>query len=229
MWYIANVLLICLAPHPLLILPSHTRHWCLLHGMLWSCLMPRAHTLDWSPQMLITETGMSWDNSTLNLFWPSTICGIYPHTLANTHTHARACFFSLSRICDAGAGLRLISPLKPSTYISVMFSMSDSGTKTGKSSIPGSWSIHEILEALQKHEPGQAELSLSSPNKSPHSPKWAIPRTAAIMAGLARCVQRRVMFCSIFSNSEMRRRYCGMRKDVVRDARQSWSGLIWSP
>ncbi len=98
MWYLANVLLICLAPHPLLILPSHTRHWCLLHGMLWSCLMPRAHTLDWSPQMLITETGMSWDNSTLNLFWPSTICGIYPHTLANTHTRARMFFFSLTHM-----------------------------------------------------------------------------------------------------------------------------------
>lgn len=81
---------------------------------------------------------------------------------------------------------------------------------------------------MQKHDPGQAELSLSSPNKSPHSPKRAIPRTPAVMAGLTRCVQRCVMSCSIFSNSEMRRRCCGMRKDVS-DARLSWSGLIWSP
>lgn len=49
------------------------------------------------------------------------------------------------------------------------------------------------------------------------------------MAGLARCIQRRVTSYSIFSNSEMRRRCCGMRKDVVRDAKLSWSGLIWSP
>ncbi len=154
--------------------------------------------------MLITETGMSWrSSSALNLFWPSTIWGIYPHT----HTRARMFFFLV--FFHAYVMLeqvsRFISPLKHSTYISVMFSMSDSGTKTGKSSIPGSWSIHEILEALQKHDPGQAELSLSSPNKSPHSPKRAIPRTPAVMAGLTRCVQRCVMSCSIFSNSEMRR------------------------
>lgn len=109
-----------------------------------------------------------------------------------------------------------------------MFSISDSGTKTGKSSIPGSWSIHDILEALQKHDTGQAELSLSSPNKTPHNPQRAIPWTPVVIAGLARCIHRCVMSCSIFSNSEMRRRCCGMRKDVVRDARLSWvafSGL----
>lgn len=148
---------------------------------------------------------------------------------AHAHKHTRACFFFFSRIREAGALLPVYLSVKTSTYISVMFSMSDSGTKTGKSSIPGSWSIHEILEALQKHDTGQAELSLSSPNKTPHSPQRAIPRTPAVIAGLVRCIHCCVMSYSIFSNSEMRRRCCGMRKDVVRDARLSWSGLFWSP
>lgn len=191
--------------------------------MLWSCLMSRAHMqlqTPNNPQMLVTVAGtrrlwMSWNSSALNLFWPSTNWGIYPHTpyshtLTNTHTHA--CFF------HASVKLEQVSRfIKHSTYISVMFSMSDSGTKTGKSSIPGSWSIHEILEALQKHDTGQAELSLSSPSKTPHNPKRAIPRTPAVMAGLARCIRRCVMSYSIFSNSEMRdaQRRCARRETVM--------------
>lgn len=53
------------------------------------------------------------------------------------------------------------------TYMSVMFSMSLSGSRMGKSSMPGSWSIQKILEVLQEQDAGQEALSFSSPIKTP--------------------------------------------------------------